>query len=172
MSSSGLFAVRDIKRAQNVEKYIANSPNFLSGRQIYRCIGYDLENLTGNRKAVLDSLLNVEPGSIIDMEGTSSWSSDAVLASQFGIIPHQASGRKELFMFVLEGGSQRSTSLTSISQLPVEQEVAVSMFQKFEVVSKEFGPPKDILKIKNITDYDELSDITRNRWIIKVREVK
>ena len=79
------------------------------------------------------------------MGGTSLWSSEVWDAAAFGTHP---GGEEQRFMFVLEGGSKSSASVKHFSKVSLENEVQVSMSSKFEIISKEFGKPFDILGIK------------------------
>lgn len=128
--NAGQYTETDKKylKAQNeVEKYIAFAPKWYGGKT-YRGVALNDSALAGLKK-----------GSVVDMGGTSSWSSRLMTAQAFA---DDNAEHSELNRVVFQSGTQqRGTSVTHISQHRFENEVLVSKYARYKVnkVTKKKG---------------------------------
>lgn len=99
--------------AKTVEDYIEKAPNW-NGGTLYRGINVE----SGDVKSLF------KPGTELDMQGTSSWSSDKGVSETFT----WGSGTKVIFQC---DKISKATSITHISNSPSEKEVLVSKDTKY-----------------------------------------
>ena len=127
--------IRDGKAPEhlkNIETYIKKAPVWDGMGTLYR--GISLKD---------DQLSNFKEGSVIDMKGLSSWSSDNKVAEKFTTIGLKKKEAKDVqkVIFVMEKCNS-GTAISHLSEIPIEKEIVVSSKTKFKIKKIESSDKK------------------------------
>lgn len=129
------------KEAEGVERFIANSPKW-DGGTTYRGVITDVEELP----AMMEALAN---GGVIDMRGTSSWTTNRTIAEHFSL--DQDDDRVLSIIFECHG-KNRGSSIKAISQIPREDEILVSKDARYHITGTRQESKKIIFEVEEVSD--------------------
>jgi len=134
------------KRSVDIEKALKVMPKWAGTAPLYRGISVNDELLDKLIKSTGSNL-------IIDMRGTSSWSSSKSTANGFS--GHGSGGNS--CIFTLEGGSKYAASIKHLSSHSGEDEVLMSMEARYTIVGYKKKDGKHHFTVKQKTKYAEVN---------------
>ena len=140
----------DIKKGEVIENYIDKAPKY--DNPIFRGI------------VMMEGVATrLSPGQVVDMRGTSSWSSNSKIANKF-------SASNVIFV---SSNVSKAVAISHLSGIDVEKEVIVSKDIKFEIQKV-----KTVLKTVNVPTHNHsgfpsgVESQKRSFTIVRVKEVK